>query len=54
MLLWIQANLANILICVLLIAVVAAIVYGRFRSRKRGESSCGCGCAGCSKCSTKN
>lgn len=57
MLLWIQANLANIAVCALLFAAVAAIICGMLRSKKKGKSSCGCGCAGCSmagKCGTKN
>ena len=47
MLAWLSGNLAAILICAALIAVVAAIVAGLIRDRKRGKSSCGCGCAGC-------
>ena len=47
MLAWLSGNLAAILICAALIAVVAAIVAGLIRDRKRGKSSCGCGCANC-------
>ena len=44
---WLAGNLAAILICAALLAAVAAIVAGLIRDRKRGKSSCGCGCAGC-------
>lgn len=47
MLAWLSGNLAAILICAALIAVVAAIVAGLIRDKKRGKSSCGCGCADC-------
>ena len=47
MLAWLSGNLAAILICAALIAVVAAIVAGLIRDKKRGKSSCGCGCSGC-------
>lgn len=42
MLAWLSGNLAAILICAALIAVVAAIVAGLIRDKKRGKSSCGC------------
>lgn len=57
MLLWITANLGNIAVCTVLIVIVAAIIRGQLPSKKKGKSSCSCGCAGCSmagKCCTKN
>lgn len=47
MLTWLTENLGTILICAVLLAVVAAILVYLIRSRKRGKSSCGCGCSGC-------
>lgn len=47
MLAWIAENIGTILILAALIAVVAGIVAGMLRDRKKGKSSCGCGCAGC-------
>ncbi len=47
MLAWISANIGTLLICAALLAVVAAIVVGLVRDRKKGKSSCGCGCADC-------
>ena len=44
---WLYANLATILICAALIAVVTLIILGMIRDKKKGKSSCGCNCAGC-------
>ncbi len=44
---WISENIATILICAALIAIVAAIICGMVRSKKKGKSSCGCGCTDC-------
>lgn len=44
---WICNNIATIIICAVLIAVVAAIIVSMVRDKKKGKSSCGCGCAGC-------
>ena len=44
---WIMENIATIVISAGLIIVVAAIIAGMVRGRKKGKSSCGCGCAGC-------
>lgn len=47
MLTWISENLATILICAILIAIVAAIVIRMIYNRRKGKSSCGCGCNNC-------
>lgn len=47
MLAWLAENLATILVGAVLIAVVALIVIHLVRNRKRGKTSCGCGCQGC-------
>ncbi len=47
MLQWLSSNLATILICLALIAIVAAIITGMVRDKKKGKSSCGCGCENC-------
>lgn len=47
MLAWILENIATIIICAVLIAVVAAIIVSMIRNKKKGKSSCGCGCADC-------
>lgn len=44
---WISENIATIITCMILIAVVAAIIVNMVRGKKKGKSSCGCGCADC-------
>lgn len=48
MLSYLSENLANIIICGVLIAIVTAIVTAMVRNRRKGKSSCGCGCSHCS------
>lgn len=43
---WLTANLGTIIICAVLIAVVALLIYSLIRDKKKGKSSCG-GCSGC-------
>ena len=47
MLLWLKANLATIVIGLILAAVVALIIYRLVEDRRKGRSSCGCGCSNC-------
>lgn len=47
MLTWVSENIATIVICVVLLSIVAAIITGIVRDKKKGKSSCGCGCANC-------
>jgi len=44
---WFSQNGPTILICAVLIAVVAAVITGMVHNRKKGKSSCGCGCSNC-------
>ena len=44
---WIAANVWTILICLVLNAVVAAIIVKLVRDHRKGKSSCGCNCAHC-------
>ena len=44
---WLASNLATVLICAALAAAVAAIVLRMVRNKKKGCSSCGCGCGNC-------
>ena len=56
MLAFLIENLATILIGLALFLIVAAIVVHLVRKKKRGQSSCGCGCSSCplsSSCHTK-
>ena len=53
MLTWLSANLADIVVAVILLAAAALAVRTMIRNKKAGKSSCGCDCAGCSGCSAK-
>lgn len=44
---WIYQNLATIIISLIIVALVAAIIISMVRNRKKGKSSCGCGCSNC-------
>ncbi len=47
MLQWLSENIATIIICAVLAVAVAGIIIYLIRNKKRGKSSCGCGCASC-------
>ncbi len=47
MLMWLTENLATILICTALATVVLQIIMSMIKEKKKGNSSCGGGCAGC-------
>lgn len=44
---WMMENMATIIISAVLILVVAAVIANMARNKRKGKSSCGCGCAGC-------
>lgn len=44
---WITHNLGTLLVGLVLLATVAAITVHLVKKKKRGASSCNCGCAGC-------
>lgn len=47
MLNWMEQNLGTIAICVLLVAMVAAILLSMRREKRQGKSPCGGSCAHC-------
>lgn len=47
MIAWITKNIATIAVCAFLAVIVALIIFFTVRSKKKGKSSCGCGCSGC-------
>ncbi len=47
MLQWLQANLATILVALIVFAVLALVLVKMIRDRKRGKTSCSCGCSAC-------
>ena len=56
MLTWISENIATIIICAVLLAIVATVIVGMVRNKKKGKSSFGSGCANCpmsGKCHSK-
>ena len=44
---WLSANLGTILVALILIAIVAVVIIKMCRDKKKGRSSCGCGCEHC-------
>lgn len=44
---WLCENLATIIISVILLAAVIGIIAGLAGNKKKGKSSCGCGCSNC-------
>ncbi len=38
----------TIILCVLLASAVAAIIYRLIQNKRKGKTSCGCGCSSCS------
>lgn len=47
MLAWFLGNLATIIICAALIAMVTVIIVFMVKNKGKGTASCGCGCGGC-------
>lgn len=47
MLVWLSANLATVAVAVILAAIVAAVIWYMVAQKKKGASSCGCGCSSC-------
>ncbi len=47
MLTWIMGNMATIVIGAVLLLAVTAVITSMVRDKRKGKSSCGCGCASC-------
>ena len=47
MLNWLKVNIGTIIVCAILILIVAGVIISMIRDKKKGKSSCGCGCSGC-------
>lgn len=52
MLAWLIENISTIIVAAALLAVVAAVVGSMVRNKKKGKSSCGCGCKNCAMSGT--
>lgn len=44
---WLTENIGTIIICAVLFTVVTAIIVSMVKNKKKGKTSCGCGCADC-------
>ncbi|MDD6395228.1 MAG: FeoB-associated Cys-rich membrane protein [Firmicutes bacterium] len=44
---FLAAHSGTVVVAVIIAAVVALIVVNMVRDRKKGKSSCGCGCSNC-------
>lgn len=45
--LWLVSHIGTIIVCAILIAVVALVIWSMVKDRKKGKSSCGCSCSQC-------
>ncbi len=56
MIAWITQNVGTILITLLIVLIVGGIIFSMIRNKRKGRSTCGCGCANCAmagKCHPK-
>lgn len=44
---WFFENMATLLICAVLAIIVVGIVAHMVKNKKKGKTSCGCGCVSC-------
>lgn len=44
---FLSENWGNLLVIALIVLVLAAVIRGQWKGRKKGKSDCGCGCGGC-------
>jgi hypothetical protein len=47
MLNWLSANIGTLIALLVLSGIIFAAVFVIVRNKRRGRSSCGCGCANC-------
>lgn len=47
MLAWITDNLGTLVVGAIVLAVVVAIAVSLINKKRKGQSSCSCGCSGC-------
>ena len=47
MLPWLSEHLGTVLIGVGLLLLIGCIAWRMYQNKKKGRSSCGCGCSGC-------
>ncbi len=44
---WFGANIANIIVLLILLAVVGFAIFSIIKNHRKGKSSCGCDCGSC-------
>lgn len=49
MLSWLSANIGTIIVLAIVIAVIVSVIISMHRNKKKGCSSCGCGCKDCAQ-----
>ncbi len=49
---WLADNLGTIIVALVLAGVMAAVIVGLVKNRKKGKTSCGCNCAHCAMSET--
>lgn len=52
---WLAANLATIIVALVLLAVVVLVIRKMIRDKRQGKGGCSCGgnCAGCGVCHSR-
>ncbi len=45
---WFIDNIGSIIVGAILVSIVALLIIGNIRNKKKGKSGCGCGCSKCS------
>ncbi len=53
MLVWLAANLINIMLVLIIAGIVVLLIRSMARDKKAGKSSCGGNCASCGVCSMR-
>ena len=46
--------MGTIIVSSVLVIAVGAVIFTMIKNKKKGKSSCGCGCSGCSGCTANS
>ena len=44
---WLETNMGTIIVCLILAAIMAFVIWHMVRKKRKGRSICGCSCTGC-------
>ena len=50
---WLGANIGTVIVALAIAAIVGVIIARMVINKRRGVSSCGCGCSQCGMCNRK-